>query len=240
MSPNFPLPNWQPYGERSVLLTWDVSDPTVVRQQVAHLTRALEALNPAQLLEWIPGLDSMALLFDPQKYVPADLEAVWKMALEYTPTHSSVGQTHTIPTCYHPDLAPDLLEVAQFCQLGVEELIEQHSASLFEVALLGFAPGFAYLEGLPTHLHMPRKTAPRVRVPAGSVAIGGAQCGIYPLESAGGWQLIGRTPVVLFNPQLESPSRFELGDWVRFEAISLKDFQEFQEAQEMVTTRIRS
>ncbi len=237
MNTPIPLPNWQPYGESAVLLSWAGHEKTRVQQWVHHLARALEALNPAQLLEWIPGLDSMVLLFEPQKYLPADLEAVWKTALEYTPTHSSAGQTHRIPTCYHPDLAPDLLEAAAFCELSREEFIAQHTRCIFEVVLLGFAPGFAYLDGLPTHLQMPRKTTPRVRVPAGSVAIGGVQCGIYPLESAGGWQLIGRTPVVLFAPQLEPPTRFQLGDFVRFEAISLKDFQEVQE---VVTARIRS
>ena len=228
------LPVWQPFTEGGVLLTWPADDTVPTGQRVTQLSRALELLEPPQILEWVAGLDSLALLYNPLQFRPADLERVIHQALHLElvglelPT-TQAGEPlsvplHTLPTCYHPSLAPDLLEVAQRCDLSVEAFIRQHTACRFEVALLGFAPGFAYLEGLPQHLQVPRRVSPRVRVPAGSVALGGAYCGIYPLESAGGWQLIGRTPLTLFDPRLERPSRFAVGDRVCFEAIALEDY----------------
>jgi len=160
-----------------------------------------------------------------------ELEPKIKWVLEQVSPAARAPQTHSIPTCYHPELAPDLLEVAARCGLSLHSFIELHTTAEFEVALLGFAPGFAYLEGLPQALNVPRRASPRLKVPAGSVALGGAQCGIYPLESAGGWQLIGRTPLVLLDltldHKLERASRFQLGDRVRFEAISLETFREW-------------
>ena len=225
-----------------MLLTWPSSDPAQVRKGVAQIARALEArmletrtlethtLEIQEWLEWIPGLDSLALLYDPARFALSELEPRIVQVLEGVAPTARAPQTHAIPACYHPELAPDLLEVAARCGLAVESVIEQHTAAEFEVALLGFAPGFAYLEGLPDALKVPRRASPRLKVPAGSVALGGAHCGIYPLESAGGWQLIGRTPLVLLDLTLEPPGRLQLGDRVRFEAISLEDFRDWLRA----------
>ncbi len=220
-----PFPCWQPLGEGAVLLSWPSSDPSVVRHGIAQIARALETHAPPEWLEWIPGLDSLALLYDPLLFELNQLETSIEQMLTWVSPTAPTPRTHHIPTCYHPELAPDLLEVAAHTGLSVDSLVTLHTQTEFEVALLGFAPGFAYLEGLPQALSVPRKASPRLRVPAGSVALGGAQCGIYPLESAGGWHLIGRTPLVLFDPTLEPASRFQLGDRVRFEAISLETFR---------------
>lgn len=219
-----------------MLLSWPESAAASTRR-VAQLARALEALQPPELLEWVPGLDSLALLYDPSRIGLSDLEPLIHGALLLELPRSGAGESHRVPTCYHPSLAPDLLEVAECLGLSLEEFVVQHTTCEFEVVLLGFAPGFAYLEGLPENLHVPRKASPRVRVPGGSVALGGAQCAVYPLESAGGWQLVGRTPLRLFDPTLERPSRFQLGDRVYFEAVSLEVYRELEAAAGLTSSR---
>jgi KipI family sensor histidine kinase inhibitor len=129
-----------------------------------------------------------------------------------------------IPVCYGGDCGPDIDAVTEHARLSCREVIARHAAVEYTVAMLGFAPGFPYLLGLDASLHVPRRAAPRTRVPAGSVAIGGAQTGIYPRELPGGWHLIGRTPLKLFDPQREPPCLLAPGDRVRFRAIGADEF----------------
>ncbi|HEX5960369.1 MAG TPA: 5-oxoprolinase subunit PxpB [Rhodanobacteraceae bacterium] len=131
-----------------------------------------------------------------------------------------------VPVCYD---GPDLDAVAAYAGLSRAEVIARHTAAAYTVAMLGFAPGFPYLLGLDPALHMPRREYPRTRVPAGSVAIGGAQTGIYPRELPGGWNLVGRTPLVLFDPLREPPCLLAPGDRVRFRAIGTDEFAHLAE-----------
>jgi KipI family sensor histidine kinase inhibitor len=130
-----------------------------------------------------------------------------------------------IPVCYGGDFGPDIVEVAAHAQLSVEDVIARHAAATYTVAMLGFMPGFAYLRGLPPELATPRRATPRVRVPAGSVATGGAQTGIYPRELPGGWQLIGRTPLVLFDATRHEPALLRAGLRVRFVSVDAHEFR---------------
>jgi KipI family sensor histidine kinase inhibitor len=132
-----------------------------------------------------------------------------------------------IPVCYGGECGPDLDDLAVRAKLPAAEVVARHCASEYRVAMLGFAPGFAYLLGLDSALHAPRRATPRVRVPAGSVAIGGAQTGIYPRELPGGWQIIGRTPLVLFDAWRDPPAVLAPGQRVRFRAISADEFAAF-------------
>ena len=124
-----------------------------------------------------------------------------------------------IPVRYGGEFGPDLGAVAAHAGIDEQAVIERHANGNYRVAMLGFMPGFPYLLGLDESLHTPRRASPRTRVPAGSVAIGGAQTGIYPRELPGGWQLIGRTPLVLFDPTREKPALLQPGQRVRFRAI---------------------
>ena len=126
--------------------------------------------------------------------------------------------------CYGGEYGPDLEAVAVHAGLSPDAVVARHAAGDYSVAMLGFAPGFPYLLGLDPALHAPRRTDPRTRVPAGSVAIGGAQTGIYPRELPGGWNLIGRTPLPLFDPRREPPALLAAGDRVRFRAIDVDGF----------------
>jgi inhibitor of KinA len=137
---------------------------------------------------------------------------------------AEISQPVVIPVCYGGEYGPDLEEMARRCGLTREEVIALHSSSLYTVAMIGFVPGFPYLNGLPQQLESPRRSEPRLSVAAGSVGIAGRQSGIYPLQSPGGWQLIGRTPSRIFDPMREKPSLLEPGDQIRFAPISAEQF----------------
>jgi len=129
-----------------------------------------------------------------------------------------------IPVCYDADFAPDLDDVACHARISTKEVVELHSAAQYRVACIGFVPGFPFLTGLAKKLATPRRDVPRKQIPRGSVGIGGAQTGIYPLGSPGGWNLIGRTPLRLFDPQKNPPALLRAGDRVRFHAITQEEF----------------
>jgi inhibitor of KinA len=130
-----------------------------------------------------------------------------------------------IPVCYDPEFALDLDHVASQAKLPPTEVVDLHSRAEYRVSCIGFVPGFPFLAGLPKELAAPRRATPRKEIPAGSVAIGGAQTGIYPLRSPGGWNLIGRTPLQLFDPEKTPPAFLRAGDRVCFRAITREEFE---------------
>jgi inhibitor of KinA len=139
-------------------------------------------------------------------------------------TRRSPSRTVEIPVCYDPQFAADLGDVARHAKISAKEVVDLHSAAEYRVSCIGFVPGFPFLAGLAKKLATPRRDVPRKEIPAGSVGIGGAQTGIYPLRSPGGWNLIGRTPVRLFDPKRNPPTLLRAGDHVRFRAITREEF----------------
>jgi KipI family sensor histidine kinase inhibitor len=131
----------------------------------------------------------------------------------------------TIPVCYDIEFGPDLLDVSQHAGLSLEEVVRLHSSPTYLVYFLGFSPGFVYLGGLPEVLHMPRLATPRPSIVGGSVGIAGSQTGIYPADSPGGWKLIGRTPLRMFDPEAASPTRLQPGDRMKFSPIDRATFE---------------
>lgn len=142
----------------------------------------------------------------------------------------SLPRSVEIPVCYDAEFALDLDRVAEHTRLSAGEVVDVHSTAEYRVACIGFVPGFPFLAGLAKKLATPRRENPRKEIPAGSVGIGGAQTGIYPLRSPGGWNLIGRTPLRLFDPQKDPPTLLRAGDRVRFRAITREEFAAFAEA----------
>lgn len=134
------------------------------------------------------------------------------------------GKLWEIPVCYEPEFGTDLRRLAEEKKLSLSQFIEVHCAPSYRIHFFGFLPGFFYLNGLEERLHTPRKAVPNLRVPSGSVAIGGAQTGIYPGDSPGGWHIIGRTPLSLFNPDTEPPVWAKVGDQIRFYPVSAAQF----------------
>ena len=133
-----------------------------------------------------------------------------------------------LPVCYEPDFALDLNEVAKKADLSPEEITRRHAAAEYRVLMMGFAPGHAYMGGLDGKLAVPRRESPRAVVPAGSVAIANEQTVVYPYAISGGWSVIGRTPLTVFDARREDPSLFAAGDRVRFRAITAEEFMALQ------------
>jgi inhibitor of KinA len=140
-------------------------------------------------------------------------------------TRRSPSRTVEIPVCYDPEFAADLGDVARHAKISAKEVVDLHSAAEYRVSCIGFVPGFPFLTGLAKKLATPRRDMPRKEIPAGSVGIGGGQTGIYPLRSPGGWNLIGRTPLQLFDPAKDPPALLCAGDRVRFRAIARGEFE---------------
>ncbi len=193
----------------------------------AHaLAARLRADAPAWLRDLVPAWDSLGVCFDPAAVSPDDVRAWLRAHRDDVPAAATVAtRVVEIPVRYGGAYGIDLDAAAAELGLTSEALIERHAAPLYTVAMIGFAPGFPYLAGLDPTLALPRLATPRSRVPAGSVGIGGAQTGLYPRESPGGWRLLGRTPLRLFDPARTSPSLLAPGDRVRFVAIDEARFK---------------
>lgn len=217
-------------SDRALLLrfgngAWGGGDASAVESANAAVIAAWRRLRDARLagvLDLQPAYVTLQITFDPVVVDPLALaSAVRAVAADAADGADAVAAATAraaveIPVCYDPRVAPDLAEVAALHGLAPDELARRHAAATYRVAFLGFAPGFAYLSGLPPELATPRLATPRREVPAGSVAIGGAQTAVYPLASPGGWRLVGRTPLRLFDPRREPMSLLAPGDAVRF------------------------
>ncbi len=165
-----------------------------------------------------PAYGSVCVRFDVDHPPDADaLLALIEMSLAQPP-RIDTSAIIEIPVRYGGEFGPDIADVAAHTKLSIDDIVERHSAATYTVAMLGFMPGFPYLRGLPTELVTPRRATPRTQVPAGSVAIGGAQTGIYPRALPGGWQIIGRTSLDLFDATRDEPTLLHPGQRVRFVA----------------------
>lgn len=186
---------------------------------LARRLRLLQGEREALLEEVVVGMNNVSLFFKPHRldleFWQKCVQEVWQAVLAEEEVDD--GRVLEIPVKYGGAWGEDLFEVASFHKITPEEVVRLHSEALYTVFMIGFQPGFPYLGGLPEILHTPRRKTPRVRVPQGSVGIGGSQTGIYPFASPGGWQLIGHSDVVLFDAQNEkAPTFLRAGDKVRF------------------------
>lgn len=208
------------FGEAAVLV--EVDGPEEARAACL----ALEASPLPGVVAVVPALRSVLVEVDPLR-VDADLpERIGERIDSASDQALPAGRARVIPVVYGGEHGPDLDDVAAACGLAPTEVVRRHAATDLRVWFLGFAPGFGYLGKLPPELHVPRLATPRTRTPAGSVAIAGPMTGIYPADLPGGWRIIGRTPVTLFDPHRNPPSYLLAGDVVRFEPISAEDWGE--------------
>jgi KipI family sensor histidine kinase inhibitor len=199
--------NWRWVGERGARVA--TGGATLACFQ------ALRAQNFPELEDIIPADDSLLLVFRRGMQASAALCA-WLAAPHLDLSMAATGVLHEIPLVYGGAAGKDLAEVARQAGMRTADYVDRHAAVEYRVAFLGFQPGFPYLRGLPPGLQASRRATPRTRVAAGSVAVGGAYCGIYPASGPGGWQVIGRTEVVLFDPLRTPPALLLPGDRVRF------------------------
>jgi KipI family sensor histidine kinase inhibitor len=207
----------QPFGEAAFLV--EAGSPERAQALAASLrTEPIDGVGAA-----VPGLTTVLVDIDPFDTDPRSIQAALVARLETAVETTLTGRRRTIPVVYGGEFGPDLAAVAELCGLSEAEVIERHAATELRVLFDGFAPGFAYLGDLPGVLRMARLETPRTRTPAGSVGIAGAMSGVYPAELPGGWRIIGRTPITLFDPRSDPPAYLVPGDLVRFEPIDAKE-----------------
>lgn len=201
---------------------------------VYRLVSALDTLlcsNPIPgITECVPSYSSVTVYYDPLQISCRSLISALTARLKKTKVTADSRKKRVlhIPVCYGGAYGPDLDSTASFLGLEAEELIHLHTESEYLIYMLGFLPGFAYLGGLNPKLEAPRLETPRVLIPAGSVGIGGNQTGIYPLDSPGGWRLIGRTPLRPYDQQRKKPFLYEAGEFVRFQPVSSGEYQKIE------------
>ncbi len=207
-------------GERSVLVELGDRIAPETHRRVHRLMRLLEQENWPGIRELSPGYRSLLVVFDPLELDPAELtRRIQKRASRPAAGEIPPARRIVIPVFYGGEHGPDLPEVAHRLGMTQEAVIQRHTSLVYRVYMIGFTPGFPYLGELPEELSLPRRSTPRTRVPKGSVAIAQRQTGIYPVESPGGWHLIGWTPVELFHPGRRPACLLETGDEVRFAAV---------------------
>jgi inhibitor of KinA len=224
-------PRLFPMGDQALIAEFgDRIDPAL-SAQIAALAQRLRESLPIGVLDIVPAYSTLTLHYDPVAVGAgaSPYEAVAETIGEWLKIQSveatAPGQVVEIPVCYGGAFGEDLEELARSRNLTIAEAIAIHSGASYHVHMLGFVPGFAYLGGLDARLATPRRDTPRARVPAGSVAIAGEQTCVYPLDTPGGWQIIGRTPLHLFRPDASPPSLLNAGDTVRFTPISAQEFE---------------
>ncbi|MDM0120694.1 5-oxoprolinase subunit PxpB [Variovorax arabinosiphilus] len=207
-------PRLHSLGDAALLC--ELPPPATLAQQQQIWALANEALQWPAVQEALPGMNNLTLMFDPARIDAAELEMQVLAAWPQLAATAIEGRTIEIPVAYGGEHGPDLADVAVHTGFTPAEVVRRHAAGEYVVYLLGFLPGFAFMGGLAPELATPRRAEPRVAVPARSVGIGGAQTGVYPLVSPGGWQLIGRTPLEMFDPAAAEPTLLRPGDRVRF------------------------
>jgi len=216
-------------GDRSVLVELGDEISPEVNRRVMELSVILME-NPIEgVIETVPAYCSLLIIYDPLKLnlamIKSRMEDLQKKIKEI---EIPEPKTLEVPVIYGGDYGPDMKSVAHYHNMGVEEVIRLHSATTYQVYMIGFMPGFPYMGELPEGLDTPRRETPRTVIPQGSVAIAQRQTGIYPVESPGGWQILGRTPLKLFNPLHSPPALLEMGDLVKFVSIGEKEFKQWQ------------
>jgi inhibitor of KinA len=214
-----------PAGDSAIIVEFDELIDPVVNARTIACAEAIQAANLPGVRDVVPTYRSVAIYFDPLR-TKSDLlmTCVDRSATLASSAPEIARAPVRIPVCYGADLGPDLALVAAFAGMREDDVIQVHTAATYRVFMLGFVPGFAYLGIVDARIAMPRHSTPRVRVPLGSVGIAGVQTGVYPAETPGGWQLIGRTPVKPFDPARERPFLMRAGDAVQFYPIDRSEY----------------
>ncbi len=219
-----------PLGDSALQLTFGDAIQEGTHRQITAFVRKLEAAAIPAVQEVVPAYTQVLVHYDPlQLGIHELVEQIRQLEQTADTTTGDRSGLIEIPVCYAPDFAPDLETVCLTSGKSRDEVVRLHSEAIYKVYLLGFTPGFCYLGGLPAAIATPRKANPSPKILAGSVGIAAEQTGIYPIESPGGWQIIGRTPLKLFSPDKANPFLLTAGDRVRFCPIGIDEFNRLNE-----------
>ena len=212
-------------GDRAILVEYGGAIDLTVNEKVRGMTTLLKRSLPQGVEAVIPAYRNLSLLYDPLVTSPEKLVTVLRdLETKLHEVEIPAPRVVEIPVLYGGDYGPDIEIVAAHNRLTVEQVIAIHTGTDYPIYMIGFTPGFCYLGGLDKRIHTPRRKTPRMLLPGGSVGIAEAQTGMYPVDSPGGWQIIGRTPLRLFAPERENPFRYEAGDRIRFVPVTQDEF----------------
>ncbi|MFD1776200.1 5-oxoprolinase subunit PxpB [Paenibacillus rhizophilus] len=227
--------SFYPLGDSAVLVEFGSGISEKIHQEIRAAVRGIESRPFSGFVECVPAFTTLCVYYDLMglrltgrkmtafEHVCSLLRDMEKSAAQDKEVLSA--EVIDIPVCYGGEFGPDLGLVAELNGLSEEEVVSIHAGEQYLVYAIGFAPGFPYLGGMPGTIAAPRKKTPRLRIPAGSVGIAGTQTGIYPIETPGGWQIIGRTPLALFRPDQLPPTLLQGGDYIRFRPIGLEEYR---------------
>lgn len=228
-----------PLGDCAILVVLKAKNSTLALEAVAGLARSLNAAPFAGVTDIVPAFTTVTVHYDPARVVagagtgtPVERVTAWIKTAPVAPAgrRAKAAREVVVPVCYGGEQGPDTAAVAAHAKIPEAEVIRVHSKAVYRVAAVGFSPGFPYLLGMAPRLAMPRRATPRLVVPAGSVGIGGAQTGVYPTATPGGWSIIGRTPLRLFRPEDErAPTLLEAGDTVKFVSVTKSQAAQLEE-----------
>ncbi len=217
---------WMPAGDRGILIDFSHGEFATQRDLAARIYQIFEKIRrqpAAKRWNIVPSYTTLMISYGPEE-TPSDVLSLVAQTL-LSPPSPRPARTFLVPFCIDGAMAPDLPRVALAHDLAPSEVIALFTSQAYRIDAIGFSPGFPYLSGLPAPLATPRLSSPRPRVPAGSVAIGGAQAGVYPLSTPGGWNIIGQTPVKLFDPARTVPIVYRPGDFLQFVVVSPEEFE---------------
>ena len=217
-------------GDSSLLIEFGKIISPDINRKIAVTVQLIKAQQTPGVVDIIPAFCSLLINYDPRvisyEEIRDRMQTILKIDVKADAARKKI---YEIPVCYGGEFGPDLDNIAQHAGLSPEEVIQIHSSRDYLIYMLGFLPGFCYLGGLDERIHTPRLANPRLKISAGSVGIGGSQTGIYPLDSPGGWQLMGMTPVKTYDPQREVPILVEAGNYIRFIPIDKDEFYRIKE-----------
>ena len=220
-----------PFGDQAILVNFEQKIDTAINNEVLSLKTSIEHANHKSIKYLIPAYCSLTVVYDPFETNFKQLkDFLENIDLNKNNQTDSEHTVYKIPVCYEITHAPDIKEFAKSKNKSTEEIIRLHSEPTYQVYMLGFLPGFAYMGKLDESISAKRLSNPRLKVPKGSVGLAGLQTAIYPIESPGGWQLIGRTPIDVFDINKEDPFLFHIGDKIKFEPISLEEYNSIEVA----------
>ncbi len=218
-----------PCGDTAFSMEFGAEMNRAINAKVINLYKKVRAAAPEGVTEMIPTFRALLVMFDPEKTRPEALQEELLTMLDGISDEQEPGRRWRLPVLYGGEHGPDLEDVARQTGLSPDEVRNLHASEDYFVYMIGFLPGFGYMGDIPDKLRLPRRTNPRTHVPQGSVAIAKDMTAVYSLESPGGWHLLGRTPVPLFNPAWEQPVLLAPGDTVAFAAVSEQEYARIEE-----------
>ena len=221
---------YKPYGRSAILIAWEAKIDAAILKDMTQFKQGVLQHISDKIIEVIIGYHSLVITYKKDISSLVDeiqaLESIYKSSLNLKKVQNFIWE---VPVCYDAVFGIDLQVISERNKVEISDIIKFHSQQIYTVYFIGFLPGFLYLGGLNKQLYMPRKKTPRLKVASGSVAIGGQQTGVYPSDSAGGWNIIGKTPVSFFDVHKENPCFAKAGDRIQFLPISKETFYHYEQ-----------